>query len=55
MSLKSLLHLDSIDLIKDYDPILKTYHCYNTNILNNKPILNIKLNIIKVIRNAIIF
>jgi hypothetical protein len=40
--LKQLLHLDSIDGIQNYDPILKTYHCYNTNILINKPISNIK-------------
>ena len=40
--LKQLLHLDSIDGIQNYDPILKTYHCYNTNILINKPIANIK-------------
>ena len=42
MSLKTLLHLDSIDGIQNYDPILKIYHCYNTNILINKPISNIK-------------
>jgi hypothetical protein len=40
--LKQLLHLDSIDGLQNYDPILKTYHCYNTNILINKPISNIK-------------
>ena len=40
--LKQLLHLDSIDGIQNYDPILKSYHCYNTNILINKPISNIK-------------
>ena len=42
MSLKQLLHVDSIDGIQNYDPILKIYHCYNTNILINKPISNIK-------------
>jgi hypothetical protein len=40
--LKQLLHLDSIDGIQNYDTILKSYHCYNTNILINKPISNIK-------------
>ena len=40
--LKQLLHLDSIDGIQNYDPILKSYHSYNTNILINKPISNIK-------------
>ena len=40
--LKTLLHLDSLDGIQNYDPILKTRHCYNTNILINKPIPNIK-------------
>jgi hypothetical protein len=40
--LKQLLHLDSIDGIQNYDTILKGYHCYNTNILINKPIHNIK-------------
>ena len=40
--LKTLIHLDSIDGIQNYDTILKTYHCYNTNILINKPISNIK-------------
>ena len=40
--LKQLLHLDSIDGIQNYDPILKCYHCYNNNILINKPISNIK-------------
>ena len=40
--LKQLLHLDSIDGNHNYDTILKTYHCYNTNILINKPISNIK-------------
>jgi hypothetical protein len=40
--IKTLLHFDSIDGIQNYDTILKTYHCYNTNILINKPISNIK-------------
>ena len=40
--LKQLLHLDSIDGNHNYDTILRTYHCYNTNILINKPIANIK-------------
>jgi len=40
--LKQLLHLDSIDGFQNYDTILKKYHCYNTNILINKPISNIK-------------
>ena len=40
--LKQLLHLDSIDGNQNYDTILRTYHCYNTNILINKPIANIK-------------
>ena len=40
--LKTLIHLDSIDGIQNYDTILKNYHCYNTNILINKPISNIK-------------
>ena len=40
--LKQLLHLDSIDGINNYDPILKSYHCYNTNILINNPLKNIK-------------
>ena len=42
MSFKTLLHLDSIDGNQNYDPILKTYHCYNTTILINKSIANIK-------------
>jgi hypothetical protein len=42
MSLKTLIHLDSLDGIQNYDPILKSYHCYNTTILINKPISNIK-------------
>ena len=40
--LKQLLHLDSIDGNQNYDTILRTYHCYNTNILINIPIANIK-------------
>ena len=40
--LKQLLHLDSVDGSNNYDPILKTYHTYNTNIKINKPITNIK-------------
>ena len=40
--LKTLIHLDSIDGIQNYDPILKCYHCYNTNININKPIRSIK-------------
>jgi len=40
--LKQILHLDSLDGILNYDPILRTKHCYNTNILVNKPIPNIK-------------
>ena len=40
--LKQLIHLDSIDGETNYDTILKTTHCYNTNIKINKPISNIK-------------
>ena len=40
--LKTLIHLDSVDGIQNYDTILKCYHCYNTNININKPIRNIK-------------
>ena len=40
--IKTLLHFDSIDGIQNYDTILKRNHCYNTNILINKPISNIK-------------
>jgi hypothetical protein len=40
--LKQILHLDSLDGIQNYDPILRTKHCYNTNILINKPLPNIK-------------
>ena len=40
--LKQLLHLDSVDGVMNYDPILKAYHTYNTNIKINKPITNIK-------------
>ena len=40
--LKQLLHLNSVDGVQNYDPILKTYHCYNTMIKINKPIANIK-------------
>ena len=40
--LKTLIHLDSVDGIQNYDTILKSYHCYNTNININKPIRNIK-------------
>ena len=40
--LKQLLHLDSVDGIQNYDPILKSYHCYNANIKINNPITNIK-------------
>ena len=40
--IKTLLYFDSIDGIQNYDTILKSYHCYNTNILINKPISNIK-------------
>ena len=40
--LKQLLHLDSIDGIQNYDTNLKKYHCYNTTLLINKPIANIK-------------
>ena len=39
--LKQLIHLDSIDGETNYDTILKTTHCYNTNIKINKPISNI--------------
>ena len=40
--LKQLLHLDSVDGVQNYDPILKSYHSYNCNIKINKPITNIK-------------
>ena len=40
--IKTLLHFESIDGIQNYDTIFKCYHCYNTNILINKPISNIK-------------
>ena len=40
--IKQLIHLDSVDGVQNYDPIIKTYHCYNTNIKINKPISNIK-------------
>ena len=40
--IKTLLHFDSIDGIQNYDTILKSYHSYNTNILINKPISNIR-------------
>jgi len=40
--LKSLLHIDSIDGIMNYDTILKTYHAYNTNIKINQSVTNIK-------------
>ena len=42
MSLKQLLHFDTIDGIQNYDSILRTYHSYNTNLLINKPLENIK-------------
>ena len=40
--LKSLLHVDSIDGIMNYDTILKTNHAYNTNIKINQSVTNIK-------------
>ena len=40
--LKQLLHLESVDGVQNYDPILKSYHTYNTNMKINKPITNIK-------------
>lgn len=40
--LKTLLHIDSIDGIMNYDTILKTYHAYNTNIKINQSVTNIK-------------
>ena len=40
--LKSLLHIDSIDGIMNYDTILKTNHAYNTNIKINQSVTNIK-------------
>ena len=40
--LKQLLHLDSVDGVQNYGPILKSYHSYNCNIKINKPITNIK-------------
>ena len=49
MSFKTLLHLDYLDGIQNYDSILKTYHSYNTAILINKPISNIKENLLKYI------
>ena len=42
MSLKTILNFNSIDEIQNYNPILKINHCYNTNILIEKQILNIK-------------
>ena len=40
--LKSLLHIDSIDGVMNYDAILKSYHTYNTNIKINQSVSNIK-------------
>ena len=40
--LKQLLHLDSVDGVQNYDPILKTYHTFNINLKINKPISNLK-------------
>ena len=40
--LKQLLHLDSVDGVQNYDPILKGYHSYNCNIKINKPITSIQ-------------
>ena len=55
MSFKTLLHLDSIDGNQNYDPILKTYHCYNTTILINKPIANIKEILLKSLEMPLFF
>lgn len=55
MSLKTLLHLDSIDGIQNYDTNLNLYHCYNTNLKLNKPITNIKLISLKSIELPIQF
>ena len=55
MSLETLLHLDSIDGIQNYDPKLKIYHCYNTNILFNKPISNIKEISLKLLEMPLFF
>ena len=38
MPFKTLLHLNFIDGLQNYDPILKIFYCYNTTILINKPI-----------------
>ena len=40
--LKTLLHIDSIDGVMNYDTILKTNHVYNTNIKINQTVTNIK-------------
>ena len=48
------MYLDFIDGIQNYDPILKSYHCYNTNILINKPILNTKEILLKSLETLII-
>ena len=42
MSLKTLLLLNSIDGIQNYDPILIIYYCFNTNILIYIQISNIR-------------
>ena len=55
MSLKTLLHLDSIDGVQNYDPIFKIYHCYNTNILINKPISNINKILLKSLEMPLFF
>ena len=55
MSLKTLLHLDSIDGTHNYDTVLNLYHWYNTNLKLNKPITNIKLISLKSIELPIQF
>ena len=55
MSLKTLLHLDSIDGIQNYDPMLKIYHCYNTNIFINKQISHIKVISLKSLEMILFF
>ena len=53
--LKSLLHIDSLDGVMNYDTILKSYHVYNTNIKINQSVTNIKEISLKSIELPIFF
>ena len=53
--LKTLLHIDSLDGVMNYDTILKSNHVYNTNIKINQTVTNIKEISLKSIKLPLFF